>query len=256
MRLEVPNLLSPADLAQVRQAFAVPTDPDRPRTTPSIAAASPLNAPSSLAPPAPNPTLAASSNFVDGKTTAGWNAKLVKNNTQLSKQSKYYPILSEILKKAILQQDLIKTACRPQQVHSLLFSRYTAGMDYGSHVDNALMGQWRSDISFTLFLSDPASYGGGELVLEGSDREDTYKLAENTVFLYPSSFLHRVNPVTSGVRLAAVGWIQSWVRDPQQREILFDIDVVRRSIFAQQGKTTEFDLLSKSISNLLRLWSE
>lgn len=248
MRLEIPNLLHPTALAQVRQALTIPTDPslDLGPSSDALPSSGPESRPNSTASP----------DFIDGKVTAGWNAKLVKNNTQLSKQSAYYPILSDILKKAILRQDLVQTACRPRQIHSLLFSRYTSGMNYGSHVDNALMGQWRSDISFTLFLSDPAHYGGGELVLEGSDREDSYKLPVNTLFLYPSSFLHRVNPVNSGIRLAAVGWIQSWIRDPQKQEILFDIDVVRRSIFAQQGKTTEFDLLSKSVSNLIRLWSE
>lgn len=245
MRLDIPNLLSAAELAQIQETLTVSAAPDRGNLDSPIAN---LASPDLASIPGPD--------FVDGRVTAGWNAKQVKNNTQLSKNSTQYPWLVDLVTQALLRQELVQIACRPRRVHSLLFSRYTAGMDYGSHVDNALMGQWRSDLSFTLFLSDPQSYQGGELVLEGSDREDSYKLPENTLFLYPSSFLHRVNPVTAGVRLAAVGWIQSWVRDPSQREILFDLDVVRRSIFVHQGKTTEFDLLSKSVSNLLRQWSE
>ena len=118
------------------------------------------------------------------------------------------------------------------------------------------MGQYRSDVSFTVFLSDPSTYDGGELVSEGADRECSYKLSAGTAMIYPSSTLHRVNPIQRGTRLAAVGWVQSWVRDPARRELLFDLDTVRRSLYAQSGKTNEFDLLSKSLANLTRQWSE
>jgi len=141
----------------------------------------------------------------------------------------------------------------------MLFSRYENGMSYGRHVDNALMGNQeflRSDVSFTLFLSSPSTYKGGELVIESSDGDRTYKLEGGSAIIYPSSTLHQVEPVTEGVRLAAVGWIQSLVRDPNEREILFDLDTTRRSIFAKEGKTIEFDLISKSYANLLRKWAE
>ena len=129
-------------------------------------------------------------------------------------------------------------------------------MSYGTHADNAMMGSWRSDVSFTLFLNQPTDYEGGELVIEGPDDEQAYKLSAGTAIVYPSSTLHRVNEVTAGQRLVVVGWVQSLIRDPAQRELLFDIDTVRRSLFAQYGKTTEFDLLSKSVSNLIRRWAE
>jgi PKHD-type hydroxylase len=197
--------------------------------------------------------------FVDGKTTAGWHAKLVKNNAQLEKSSDLAIELDTIVKKALERNLLLKTAVQPRIIHSLLFSRYEKGMSYGSHTDNALMGKqnfWRSDVSFTVFLNSPASYEGGELVIETMGGDRSYKLEAGAAIVYPSSSLHQVEPVTKGMRLVAVGWIQSLVRDPSKREILFDLDAVRRSIFAKEGKTIEFDLLSKTHSNLLRMWAE
>ncbi|MEM6436188.1 MAG: Fe2+-dependent dioxygenase, partial [Cyanobacteria bacterium P01_D01_bin.115] len=134
--------------------------------------------------------------------------------------------------------------------------RYDTGMEYGRHVDNALMGNQRSDVSFTVFLSEPQDYDGGELVVEGAADEQCYKLAAGTAIIYPSSTLHRVEPVTQGTRLVAVGWVQSWIRDAAKRELLFDLDTVRRSLYTQSGKSNEFDLLSKSLANLMRQWVE
>lgn len=197
--------------------------------------------------------------FVDGKNTAGWHAKLVKNNTQISKQTPEYQNLETIIKQALLRHPLFQSATFPKTIHSMLFSRYESGMFYGSHIDNSLMGEnnfWRSDISFTIFLSHPFSYEGGELVIEQSDGDRHFKLELNSALIYPSSTLHRVEKVTQGVRLVAVGWVQSLIRDSYEREILFDLDTARRSIFAQQGKTREFDLITKSYANLLRKWSD
>ncbi|MEP0868858.1 Fe2+-dependent dioxygenase [Trichocoleus desertorum AS-A10] len=199
------------------------------------------------------------SDFVDGKTTAGWHAKLVKQNTQLKNEASYSQALKETIKNALRRNPLFQIAVQPRLIHSMLFSRYESGMSYGSHIDNALMGGqefWRSDVSLTLFLSSPSSYGGGELVIEGVEGETTFKLEAGSAIVYPSSTLHRVNPVTEGVRLVAVAWVQSLVRDPHKREILFDLDVARRALFEKQGKTTEFDLISKSHANLLRQWAD
>lgn len=196
----------------------------------------------------------AKAEFVDGKTTAGWYAKQVKHNQQLKRGAT--PDLEATVKAALSRHPLFQIAVRPKQIHNLRFSRYGVGMSYGTHADNAMMGSYRSDISFTLFLNDPEAYTGGELVIEAADDEKAYKLKAGSAIVYPSSTLHRVDTVTQGQRLVVVGWVQSLVRDPAQRELLFDIDTVRRSLFAQQGKTTEFDLLSKSVSNLLRCWAE
>ncbi|MEM1279761.1 MAG: Fe2+-dependent dioxygenase [Cyanobacteria bacterium P01_D01_bin.6] len=196
----------------------------------------------------------AEAEFIDGKLTAGWYAKQVKHNRQI--KSKDAQDIRALVKAALLRHPLFQAAVRPKHIHSMLLSCYDPGMEYGRHTDNALMGQYRSDVSFTVFLSDPATYEGGELVMEGADDEQDYKYAAGSAIAYPSSTLHRVNPVISGVRLAAVGWVHSWVKDPAQREILFDLDTVRRSLYAQSGKTDEFDLLCKSLANLTRRWAE
>ena len=195
--------------------------------------------------------------FIDGKLTAGWHAKLVKNNQQLKSGSAKTRELTAKIKAALNRHPLFTTAIRPKIIHSLLFSRYDVGMSYDRHIDNALMGNsalWRSDISFTLFLNSPSSYKGGELVIEGADDEKAYKLDAGCALVYPSTTLHRVNLVTEGTRLVVVGWIQSLIREASEREILFDLETARRVIFAKEGKTPEFDLISKSIANLVRKW--
>ncbi|MBE9030338.1 Fe2+-dependent dioxygenase [filamentous cyanobacterium LEGE 11480] len=202
----------------------------------------------------------AAAEFVDGQLTAGWHAKSVKQNQQLSPQAPSATGIQSTIEIALRHNRLFQTAVRPQQVRPVLINRYDAGMSYGVHTDNALMqtasGLLRSDVSMTLFLSPPETYVGGELAIETSSGETCFKLAAGSAIVYPSSTLHAVRKVTEGVRLAAVTWIQSLVRDPAHREILFELDTVRQSIFERQGKTTEFDLISKSLSNLLREWVE
>ena len=196
--------------------------------------------------------------FVDGAATAGWHARLVKRNRQAPSGAETKELQAE-LAETLARHELFQMACRPRRMRPILFSRYEPGMEYGTHVDDALMGgadPVRSDLSFTLFLSPPESYDGGELVVESTAGEQAFKLPAGSLVLYPSSTLHRVAPVTRGERLAAVSWVQSQVRDPGGREILFDLDTARRTLFQREGKTREFDLLSKSLANLLRLWAE
>src|SRR5205814_9537304 len=107
-----------------------------------------------------------------------------------------------------------------------------------------------------LFLSEPEGYDGGELVIENPAGEDAVKLSPGSLIAYPSTALHRVNDVTRGSRLAAVGWVRSFIRDPAQRELLFDLDTARREMFARDGKSKAFDLASKSLANLIRMWAE
>lgn len=201
-----------------------------------------------------------SANFIDGKVTAGWHARLVKKNTQLPKDSPVLQAVRSQITTAIQRHPVFQMAARPKRIHPLLISRYEAGMAYGTHTDDALMRSqnqvMRSDISFTLFLNSPDDYEGGELVIDSSLGEQDYKLPAGSMIVYPSSTLHRVETVTAGQRLAAVSWVQSFVRDPSDREVLFDLDTVRQAIFEQSGKTREFDLLSKTHANLLRKWSE
>ena len=197
--------------------------------------------------------------FVDGKLTAGWHAKLVKNNQQLKVGTSQKELQAKV-RATLLKNALFQATVRPKSIHSLLFSRYDVGMSYDTHVDNALMGGgsglYRSDVSFTLFLSSPNDYQGGELVIEGIQSEQKYKLEAGSAIVYPSTTLHRVNPVTEGTRLVVVGWVQSTVRDASDREILFDLETARRAIFAKSGKTAEFDLISKSMANLFRKWAD
>jgi len=195
--------------------------------------------------------------FIDGKKTAGWNARGVKNNRQLKSSDPHAAVLKEQVKTALNKNTLFQSTVRPKSIHTVLFSHYEVGMSYGTHTDNAMMaGRWRSDVSFTIFLTPPDIYEGGELVIEGASYEQKYRLASGHAIAYPSSTLHRVAPITEGSRWAIVGWAQSWIRDPANREILFDLDTARRTIFKSQGKNREFDLISKSMINLLRRWSE
>jgi PKHD-type hydroxylase len=194
--------------------------------------------------------------FVDGTTTAGWHAKLVKNNQQVDRQQPDYQPLNKAVTEAIMRHGTFRMAARPRQITPLLFSRYRDSMEYGTHVDDPHMYNLRSDISFTLFLAPPDSYDGGELVMETTAGEKPYKLKPGQLIMYPSTTLHRVTAVTRGERLAAVGWCQSFVREADKREILYDLDLTRRAVFDKEKKSREFDVLSRCHANLLRMWSD
>lgn len=200
------------------------------------------------------------SEFRNGRETAGWHARTVKDNQQANGREPHIAELREAIAAELSRHTLFQIAARPRRMKPLMFSRYQEGMSYGNHVDDAVMGTpqgpMRTDLSFTLFLNDPERYDGGELLIDATAGEQRYKLPAGALILYPSSTLHRVEPVTRGERLAAVGWAQSQVRDPQQREILFDLDTTRRQIFEESGKTQTFDMLSKSVANLMRMWAE
>jgi PKHD-type hydroxylase len=201
----------------------------------------------------------ASASFIDGRETAGWHAALVKNNLQADPQAPGIRALQKRLESLLRANALFELAARPRAIAPLLFSRTATGMAYGSHVDDAVMGReqaLRSDLSFTLFLSAPGEYEGGELVIESSAGEQAFKPEAGSLVLYPSSSLHRVEPVHAGSRLVAVSWVQSLVRDPAQRELLFTLDSARRALFAREGKSPEFDQISLCVANLLRMWAE
>ena len=197
----------------------------------------------------------AQATFEDGRATAGFAARLVKNNRQATNDRKVDTV-RKLTEDRILANDVFAMAVRPKTLTAVMFSRYEGGMHYGTHVDDALMHGVRTDVSFTLFLSEPESYDGGELVIESASGEDAVKLAAGSLVAYSSTALHHVTPVTRGERLAAVGWARSYVRDGAQREMLFDLDTARRQLFAREGKSAEYDLISKSLANLLRMWVE
>jgi PKHD-type hydroxylase len=183
----------------------------------------------------------------------------VKHNRQAARGNAALEAVRARLTEAVLAHELVRAGALPRAMRPLTFSRYETGMQYGNHTDDAIMAgdpPLRSDVSVTLFLKQPVEYDGGELVLDSHGGEDSYKLPAGHAIVYPSTALHRVAPVTRGVRDVAIGWIQSLVRDPAKREILFDVDATRRALFHAQGKSADFDRLSRTHSNLLRLWAE
>ncbi len=196
---------------------------------------------------------AAELDFVDGKHTAGRIAQAVKSNLQAAPGAATEAVLAKV-QSALLSHPAVQAVAYPKAFAQLLVSRTEGGGHYGDHVDNALMNGGRTDLSFTLFLSPPGSYAGGELVMGDRVEDRAFKLERGEVVIYPSDSLHRVEPVTSGSRLVVVGWITSWIRDPRQREILFDLWQAI-AVAEAQGDADQMRLLGKSRSNLLRMWA-
>lgn len=201
-------------------------------------------------------TLAAVS-FRDGKRTAGAQARKVKANQQADRDDPRVPALGAFVREAMEADELFRLYARPAAWSNLLFSRYGPGDAYGLHTDDATMtasdgGRLRTDLSFTLFLSEPETYEGGELLLNALDGERLMKPPAGSVVLYSTGLLHRVVPVASGERLAAVGWIQSLIRRQDEREILFDLSRVRASLPDSEPRL----LLDRAHGALTRLWAE
>ncbi len=194
--------------------------------------------------------------FVDGHVTASEHAKLVKKNLQLDESDARHAELSKIVTDAVSASPLFQLAVWPKSLQPFRFSRYETGMGYGQHVDDPLFEGTRSDVSMTVFLADPKSYDGGELVIDWGGSERAYKLGAGDMVVYPSTTLHRVETVTRGARLAAVSWSQSHIRDPARRELVFELDMARRSLFNREGKTVECDTVSKVLANLIRMWAD
>lgn len=195
--------------------------------------------------------------FKDGRSTAGAAARRVKQNTQADGDHLGVQALADFVRKAVERSPVVRAYARPVRWSRLLFSRYAGGDAYGLHVDDPHMaaeegGRMRTDLSFTLFLSDPDSYDGGSLLVDGMEGEREAKPPAGALVLYDTGDLHRVTPVTCGERLACVGWIQSLIRDRSQRELLFDLARVRASTPEDPNRL----LLDKSVNGLLRMWGE
>ena len=189
----------------------------------------------------------------DGKNTAGNHASKVKNNLQLKRKSDISKKLSILVKQTLLNNDLIKSFTLPKHIHGIIFSKSSEGMFYGRHIDNAFMSSGRSDLSFTIFLSEKNQYQGGELLIENLNAECKFKLNIGEIIIYPSTYLHTVQEVLSGERIVCVGWIESYVKSIEAREYLFDLDAGSRSLLAKYGRSEDLDLIFKSYSNLLRV---
>ena len=190
----------------------------------------------------------------DGSITAGRYTKEAKNNSQLNRDTLLFRQLEPQIVNAMLDHPLVRSAALPLKIHSILFSRTDPGQGYGQHVDNPFMSGGRTDLSFTVFLSEPETYDGGELRIQYPSYSEVFKLNAGCAIVYPSSMLHEVQPVTAGQRLAAVGWLQSAVREPSQRELLFELETACQSLALRLGRCTELDLLYKCHANLLRQW--
>ena len=189
----------------------------------------------------------------DGKKTAGSHASKVKNNLQLDKGSEISIRLSSYIKKKLLSNSLIKSFALPKVIHGIMFTKSLDNMHYGRHIDNPFMSSGRSDLSFTISLSDKSTYKGGELIIEEMNAEKEFKLNAGEIIIYPSTYLHSVKEIKNGERLVCVGWIESYVKSIEEREYLFDLDAGAKGLLAKNGRSDELDLIFKSYSNFLRL---
>ncbi len=202
--------------------------------------------------------LLAQAPFVDGRQSAGKAAAAVKTNRELAPNAAIQAELQRTLMQALARHPSFRSAVLPQAVTDLIVARYTPAMAYGAHVDDPLMGggKLRTDLAFTLFLSAPEDYTGGELQLRTAFGWQTVKLPAGDLVLYPASSLHQVTPVTQGERVVAVGWAQSLVRDAAQRELLYELDQAREALLATAPQAATTALVSRSYANLLRMWAE
>ncbi len=200
--------------------------------------------------------------FVDGAQSARAYAQPKKNNMEVRMDSADQKKLHGIVMSALQRNNDFRLIAIPRRVANFIFSRYTEGMFYREHSDNAVMDQknpFRSDLAMTIFLSNPDEYEGGELVLNTDVRPETYKLPAGDGVIYPTLVLHRVDPVTKGMRRVAVTWIQSLVRSPQHRQLLFDIARILDFFIknTEEGiQHPEAIRLDKVYKNLTRMWAE
>ncbi len=198
----------------------------------------------------------------DGRVTAGAQARAVKNNQQLPADHPASAELRTLVLDGLQRHPLFFTAALPKKILPPRFNRYSGASNaYGAHIDNAILHdasglRLRGDLSCTLFLSDPASYDGGELVIDHGFGQERVKLPAGDAVLYPASHVHRVEPVTRGQRLASFFWIESLVREPEQRRLLFELDMNLLELRRQHGESALATALTGHYHNLLRLWSQ
>jgi PKHD-type hydroxylase len=197
----------------------------------------------------------------DGRVTAGVQSALVKHNAQLSRDNPVAKAWGDRILDALGAAPLFVSAALPHRTVPPLFNRYSGGQHFGIHIDNAIRPfagvKIRTDLAATLFLADPDSYDGGELVVETAFGAQSVKLPAGDLVLYPASSLHRVEPVTRGARLASFFWVQSMVRDDAARTLLFDLDQSIQDLAVQLGAGhAEVITLSGIYHNLIRRWAE
>jgi PKHD-type hydroxylase len=226
MLIQIPELLAAAELAEVRRLI------DR-------------------------------ADWIDGNATSGAQAALAKRNRQLPEDGPAAKKAGELVLDALGRNSLFMAAALPAKVWPPLFNRYGSGEQFGLHVDNAVrlkrggLERLRSDLSATLFLTEPETYEGGELTVEDTYGAHAVKLGAGDLILYPASSLHHVTPITSGERVAAFFWVQSMIRDDAQRRVLFDMDVAVQRLGGELGQAhASVVALTGTYHNLLRMWAE
>ncbi|MDQ2878353.1 MAG: Fe2+-dependent dioxygenase [Pseudomonadota bacterium] len=226
MLIDIPDILSPAQLADIR-------------------------------------ALIDGADWIDGNATSGAQSALAKRNEQLPEESDAARRAGALVLDALSASPLFVAAALPLKVYPPLFNRYAGGQAFGRHVDTAIRirrgsdFRIRSDLSATLFLADPGDYDGGELVIEDRFGEQSVKLPAGHMALYPASSLHRVAPVTRGVRVASFFWVQSMVREAEARQTLFDLDSAVQDITADRGHGDATVVrLTGIYHNLLRRWAQ
>ncbi|MBN8526607.1 MAG: Fe2+-dependent dioxygenase [Planctomycetes bacterium] len=202
--------------------------------------------------------------WADGKATAGYQSAMVKRNQQLPEEAAETRELQKLVLQALGRNAMFASAALPLRVYPPLFNRYGEGMTFGDHIDNAIRrppagqgGPLRTDVSATLFISEPGDYEGGELVVEDSYGSHRVKLAAGAMVVYPASSIHRVEPVTRGARIACFFWVQSLVREDARRTLLFDLDGALGGL-RKRGLAGEPEMIGLTgiYHNLLRMWSE
>ena len=227
MLIHIPQILAPETVAQLRMALA-------------------------QAGPA----------WVDGRATAGYQGAPVKLNQQVDERSSVAIECQRVVAAALERNALFISAALPNALYPPMFNRYGEGMGFGLHVDGGIRlhphhgNKFRTDLSLTLFLSDPDSYDGGELQIVDTYGTHSAKLPAGDMVLYPSTSLHQVTPVTRGERVACFTWVQSMVRDDGDRTLLFELDTAIQRLNAPQADTEACRTLVGTYHNLLRKWGE
>lgn len=203
--------------------------------------------------------------WIDGRASVGSQGAQVKRNRQLAADAPLAQDLGRVVSAALLAHPLFVSGVLPQRVLAPFFNRYAAdgqgGEHYGAHVDGAIRAQpdgtlLRTDVSCTLFLSEPDDYEGGELVISDAYGTHEVKLAAGDAIVYPATSVHQVLPVTRGERVASFLWVQSMVRDDARRAMLFELDTHIQALRARVGETAEMVGLAGHYHNLLRMWAE
>lgn len=198
-------------------------------------------------------------NFRDGHLSAGMAAQSVKNNLEVADED-INTSLNNIVMNNVVRHPAYKQAALPHRIAAPFYARYETDMEYGEHIDDPIMGvgteRYRSDLAMTIFLNSPTEYEGGELIIQTSFGEQSVKLNAGDAVLYPATTRHQVAKVVSGERLVAVTWIQSLIRDNEQRELLYQLSKTREKMLRKDPDSEDTKRIDSTYVNLVRMWSE